>query len=144
MNKLFNNIFFLIVITSLPASLSAKQMKGPWEKSVPRCRVPSVAASGRFDPLSLAVQLFRRHLSQVDGSRCQMYPTCSHYSLLAFQKHGLVAGYLMTVDRFLHESQEWKYAPLIEKYGHWRVFDPVEANDFWWADNSPNYQPTPE
>ncbi|HRT27653.1 MAG TPA: membrane protein insertion efficiency factor YidD, partial [Syntrophales bacterium] len=64
---------------------------------------------GRAAPASLlvaAVKFFRAYISAVDGDRCPMYPTCAAYSIQAFEKHGLIAGYLMTVDRLIHENNE--------------------------------------
>ncbi|HBJ36722.1 MAG TPA: hypothetical protein DDZ51_18590 [Planctomycetaceae bacterium] len=33
------------------------------------------------------------------GVICRFYPTCSHYSVVAFLRHGLIAGGLMTYRR---------------------------------------------
>jgi putative membrane protein insertion efficiency factor len=34
-------------------------------------------------------------------ARCRFIPTCSEYSLLAVQRHGLVKGLLLTAERLL-------------------------------------------
>jgi hypothetical protein len=63
-----------------------------------------------------------------------MVPSCSAYSIQAIEKHGFFVGILMTVDRLLHESDEIALGPEIETAGGLKVHDPVENNDFWWAD----------
>lgn len=73
-------------------------------------------------------------ISRVDGERCLMHPTCSHYSVEAIEKHGILVGIVMTFDRLIHESNETDYAPLVEVGDSVRYDDPVENNDYWWSD----------
>lgn len=61
-----------------------------------------------------------------------MHPSCSAYSIESIRKHGAIMGFVMTSDRLLHESNEMDHAPLIQKDGLLKYFDPVESNDFWW------------
>lgn len=82
--------------------------------------------------LTAGVRFFQKFVSPVDGDRCSMYPTCSHYSAQALKKHGAVMGFIMTADRLLHEVGEQKLAPIVLKHGQYRYFDPIENNDFWW------------
>jgi len=79
------------------------------------------------------LSIYRDHISAVDGDRCPSYPTCSSYSVQAFKKHGLVMGWLMTVDRLIHEGkEEAAVSPRILSDGKLKIYDPVENNDFWW------------
>jgi len=75
---------------------------------------------------------FSKHISAVDGDRCPSEPTCSSYSVQAFKKHGLVMGWLMTVDRLIHEGDEWTVSPVKNRNGKGKIIDPIENNDFWW------------
>jgi len=75
---------------------------------------------------------FSKHISAVDGDRCPSEPTCSSYSVQAFKKHGLVIGWLMTVDRLIHEGDEWTVSPVKNRGGKGKIIDPIENNDFWW------------
>ena len=75
---------------------------------------------------------FSKHISPVDGSRCPSEPTCSAYSAQAFKKHGFIMGWLMTVDRLIHESDEDKVSPVVVRDGKGKIIDPLENNDFWW------------
>jgi putative membrane protein insertion efficiency factor len=86
------------------------------------------------NPLIWVLKAYQEHLSPVDGGRCPSVPTCSSYSLEAFRKHGFFMGWMMTVDRLIHEGkEEAAVSPLLFSEGKWRLYDPVENNDFWWA-----------
>lgn len=88
---------------------------------------------GGFNAGAWMVSLFRDHLSAVDSDRCPSYPTCSSYSVEAFRKHGFFMGWLMTVDRLIHEGrEETAVSPLVYTQGQWKIYDPVQNNDFWW------------
>jgi hypothetical protein len=73
-----------------------------------------------------------RHISAVDGQRCPSEPTCSSYSAQVFKKHGFFVGWVMTVDRLIHEADEGRHSPLVRINGEFKILDPVENNDFWW------------
>ncbi len=78
------------------------------------------------------IHFFREYISAVDGNRCMMYPSCSSYSLMAIEKHGFIIGYIMTVDRLIHENNEMDIAEVINTGEATRYHDSVENNDFWW------------
>ncbi|MBN1102732.1 MAG: membrane protein insertion efficiency factor YidD [Deltaproteobacteria bacterium] len=79
------------------------------------------------------VSIYRDHISAVDGDRCPSYPSCGSYSVQAFRKHGFFMGWLMTVDRLIHEGrEETTVSPYIYSGNTWKIYDPVENNDFWW------------
>ena len=78
------------------------------------------------------LRFFQQVISPVDGARSTMYPTGSAYARQALNKHGAFLGTLLTLDRLMHEGNEEQVSPRIKKYGLWRVYDPVEANDWWW------------
>lgn len=84
-------------------------------------------------PWASIMGFYARHISPVDGERCPSFPTCSAYSAAAVKKHGFVLGWIMTVDRLIHEADEASVSPTIRKGGKIRIYDPVENNDFWWA-----------
>ena len=76
--------------------------------------------------------VYRDHISRVDSDRCPSIPTCSSYSARAFEKHGFFIGWLMTVDRLIHEADEGSVSPVVYHKGRFKILDPVENNDFWW------------
>jgi hypothetical protein len=44
---------------------------------------------------------------------------------------------MMTVDRLIHEGKdEESVSPLVYSDGKWKIFDPVENNDFWWFEKN--------
>ena len=79
------------------------------------------------------VTFYRDTFSAVDGDRCPSVPSCSSYSIDAFRKHGFFVGWMMTVDRLIHEGEaETRVSPTLYSRGGLKIFDPVENNDFWW------------
>ena len=91
--------------------------------------------------LDASLRFFQQVISPVDGARSTMYPTGSAYARQAIKKHGALLGVLLTTERLMHEGNENQVAPQIRKYGIWRVYDPVEANDWWWSGPDWVYQP---
>jgi len=86
------------------------------------------------NPLFWVLTGYQRYISPVDGDRCPSVPSCSSYSIEAFKKHGFFLGWMMTVDRLIHEGkEEASVSPLLFSEGKWKLYDPVENNDFWWT-----------
>jgi putative component of membrane protein insertase Oxa1/YidC/SpoIIIJ protein YidD len=86
------------------------------------------------------VFFFQKFISGADGDRCLMYPSCSHYAINAFKKHGNITGWIMTCDRLLRCGRdEIRYSePIwINREKHFQ--DQVEDNDFWWQNPSEGY-----
>jgi len=78
------------------------------------------------------IRTIYQSVSAVDGDRCQMFPTCSEYSIQAIKKHGFFVGFVMTFDRLIHENDELILSPIILSNDEYRIYDPVNNNDFWW------------
>lgn len=47
------------------------------------------------------MKFYRRVVSPMYGEVCRYYPSCSRYSLEAYQQHGFVRGLWLTVTRLL-------------------------------------------
>ncbi len=110
----------------------------PWGKQVPasvRTVKDPVPSSGQRLAEGV-IRIFQRYISPVDGDRCPSYPTCSQYGVEAVRKHGVAVGFVMTFDRLMHESDEIRRVPLVKVHDHYRYYDPVENNDFWWKKES--------
>ena len=135
MKKIIAAMIFFMMFTA--AQAIAQDAVAPWDFNVtnaPPQKADSDNMSAGAKALSWGVRFYRETISQVDGERCKMYPSCSAYSLEAIKKHGFFMGYVMTADRLIHESNEMDNAPKIKlKNGKERYSDPVEANDFWWS-----------
>lgn len=92
-----------------------------------------VTNASESNPGTLFISFYKEYISPVDSNRCPSLPSCSEYSLSALKKHGFVMGWLMTVDRLLHEGkEESQISPLVYADDRWKIYDPVENNDFWW------------
>jgi hypothetical protein len=116
-------------------------MRGPWGQEP--TNAPKLQQQSGQETSSPAASLFRlplvffqRVISPVDGDRCPSYPTCSAYSIQAYERHGALLGTLMTVDRLFHEASEEEFAPSIKVHGVVRIYDPVWANEFWREEKS--------
>ena len=85
------------------------------------------------------LDFYQNHISVVDGNRCPMYPSCSSYASRAFEKHGPVLGWIMSCDRLVRCGRD--EADVSEKAvvnSHQLIYDPVEANDYWWFQKDKN------
>ena len=142
---LFPCITLLFLISCSARALYASPFKGPWEEHGPstfslenRTLPPASperklwSAARKINPLRSFVKVYRDYISPIDGKTCPMYPSCSKYSLLCFEKYGLFVGWVMTCDRLLHEADEMRKAPVIYVNGAEKFHDPLENNDFWW------------
>ncbi len=49
----------------------------------------------------VAIRLFQRYISPLDGPRCAFTPSCSSYGLGCVRRHGPIIGYLRTCDRLM-------------------------------------------
>ncbi|AEJ60294.1 UPF0161 protein yidD [Spirochaeta thermophila DSM 6578] len=49
--------------------------------------------------LVLVIRLYQRFVSPAFPSRCRFYPTCSHYTIQALEKYGLVKGLSLGIKR---------------------------------------------
>ena len=75
------------------------------------------------------------HLSAVRSGECPMYPSDSEYSLQSIQKHGMLMGWIMAMDRLMRCGRdETRLSPMLIINGKSKYYDPVEKNDFWWSD----------
>lgn len=128
---LFPGITLLFFILGLSSSLHAEPFRGPWQEHGAK-KSSFQQVYGGFNPLRSLVKVYRNYISPIDGKTCPMYPSCSEYSLLCFEKHGFLVGWVMTCDRLLHEADEMRKAPVIYVNGVETSYDPLENNDFWW------------
>lgn len=84
------------------------------------------------DPLWFAFLVYQRTLSAQDGPRCAHVPTCSLYGVQAVRRHP-VLGFGLTVERLWRANRSSYLRPLPADFrlGRHRLFDPLDANDFW-------------
>ncbi|MCD6328664.1 membrane protein insertion efficiency factor YidD [bacterium] len=97
-------------------------------------QVESQAASeNRAEAPRLLIRFYQRVISPVNGSSCQMWPSCSAYSSQAFREHGFVKGFLLTSDRLIR-CNPWAgpHYPYIVRDGRVLLSDPLHRNTWWW------------
>ncbi len=113
-------------------------LAGCGQKAAVRNQSPAPEAAEHVEdrtpanPGAWFVRFFRDHISAVDSNRCPSTPSCSAYSLQAFRKHGFFRGWLLTVDRLLHEADEASLSQRVVRGDELKIYDPVGNNDFWW------------
>jgi len=84
-----------------------------------------------------AIKFYQKYISGIDGDRCSMYPSCSHYSGQAIKKHGWLKGWIMTCDRLMRCGRdEAKISPPIMVKGQRHTYDTLDRNDIWKAKTS--------
>ncbi len=47
------------------------------------------------------IRLYQKFISPLFPPRCRYYPTCSHYAIDAYEKHGFIKGTILTTRRIL-------------------------------------------
>jgi len=82
-------------------------------------------------PQAFAMSFYQRFVSQLDGRSCPSYPVCSSYAHQALDKHGLLLGSWLMLDRLIHEGDDLRSGPRITIGGEARIYDPLSRNDFW-------------
>ena len=68
-------------------------------------------------PFVFLVKLYQVIISPLTPSSCRFQPTCSHYTVEALQKHGLLRGGMLAIKRIFscHPWGKSGYDPVPEK-----------------------------
>lgn len=133
-------LFLIVILVIVSHSIAqASESFDPWNFNRLTAGVPEKEQSPSWPALILqsGLQIYVRHISAVDGDRCSMYPSCSTYAMQAVKKHGFFMGWLLTVDRLIHEGNEMDLAPELLIDHSFRYLDLVSNNDFWWYRRQP-------
>ena len=69
-------------------------------------------------PFILLIRFYQICISPYKPPTCRFTPTCSHYALEAFRKHGPIKGLYLTIHRLLrcHPWGGSGYDPVPEKF----------------------------
>jgi len=124
---LFPGLMIFVSLIFSAADSYAEQQWGPWE--VVPASDNNLKAEGTLP--TMAIRFFQKHLTEVDGARCSMYPTCSTYALHAVKQYGFLLGSFIFVDRLYHEGDSVERQNAVIKHGYIRFYDPLENNTFW-------------
>ena len=70
--------------------------------------------------LRAIIKIYKFFISPLLGDNCRFYPSCSSYSIEAFEKHGVFIGFYLTLRRLLkcHPFHEGGIDPVPEKIGN--------------------------
>ncbi|MBV9962591.1 MAG: membrane protein insertion efficiency factor YidD [Parafilimonas sp.] len=52
-------------------------------------------------PFILLIKIYQLIISPLFGPKCRFTPTCSHYAIEAFKKHGVFKGFWLSLKRIL-------------------------------------------
>jgi len=85
-----------------------------------------VSGPGQFPLL-----FYQRIITGLDGHHCPSYPVCSLYASQAIDKHGLLLGSWLMLDRLIHEADDLRLGSWIMIDGQKRLNDPLARNDHW-------------
>lgn len=47
------------------------------------------------------IKFYQKAISPFKPSSCRFYPTCSTYSIIAFERHGTIKGLYLSIKRIL-------------------------------------------
>ncbi|MBK5348832.1 membrane protein insertion efficiency factor YidD [Bacillus sp. TH22] len=63
------------------------------------------------------IRFYQNFISPMTPPTCRFHPTCSHYGLEAFQKHGALKGFWLTCKRILkcHPFHPGGFDPVPDK-----------------------------
>lgn len=128
MTALILTIGWLLAVVA-PVFCSEAAMKGP-------ARTAHGHAAGAPGPETSAVRLiflgaidlYRKGISPIQGSRCGFYPTCSAFGRQAVSEYGALRGVMMTADRLTRCNLFKEPGPDYFLLPGGRLFDPVSAN----------------
>jgi len=62
---------------------------------------------------SALISFYQKFISPVDGQRCQMHPSCSHYAAECLDRYGIVKGVLMGTDRIMRCGLDLRFYPRV-------------------------------
>jgi len=82
-------------------------------------------------PSQFPMLFYQRIIANMDGRTCPSYPVCSLYASQAIDKHGLLLGSWLMLDRLIHEADDLRLGSWIMIDGQMRLNDPLMRNDHW-------------
>lgn len=104
------------------------------QKNVPKAEEPAKGALYAF------LHFFQTEVSHIDGDNCSMAPTCSRYAKEAVENHGALLGWILLIDRLLHEGDEFSRAKKIKEKGETHYLDPLWHNTHFWQSPSSSHK----
>lgn len=63
------------------------------------------------------INIYQKYISGLKSGKCAMYPSCSNYGLLVFEKYPFFKAMLMTSDRLIRCSHDQSFYDITYYYG---------------------------
>ena len=111
-----------------PADSLQRISASPGEPLSEQALLTGVALPPRDEHKTL-FQIYKHHISSIDGERCPMHPSCSEYALQAIKKYGLFKGSVLICDRLTRCGSDLYLYQEVRVEGRTLYSDPLEAND---------------
>ena len=116
-----------VMAAPVPGHALKTGMKGP-PKPLAVPQQTEKAHPGNTGRAFLAsIRFFQRHISPIDGPRCQFSPTCSSFGHQAVREQGPGLGLLITADRLMRCSY-WTDIAKYTRLPNGKLSDPLADN----------------
>jgi len=76
------------------------------------------------------IGVYQNYISQIKGSQCPMYPSCSEYGVLAFSIKNPLAAFTTTADRLMRCGHEHKFYYISLQDNGFRLIDFPDSSLF--------------
>lgn len=121
----------LLMTTGIGTAGFAAGMRAPETRGAVRARGDEVETSSGKIVLLGSIRLFQKRISPIEGPRCRLFPTCSHYGYQAIREYGPLRGILMTGDRLLRCNPSRRPGSDYPLLPNGRLYDPVSRNSLF-------------
>lgn len=86
-------------------------------------RVVSQQETGTQNAANDYIHIYQNHISELKGSRCAMYPSCSNYGLMVYSDKNFFYATTLVCDRIIRCSHDRKFYDTTYKYGYKSLSD---------------------
>ena len=63
------------------------------------------------------INIYQKYISGLKNGRCAMYPSCSNFGLLVFEKYNFFKALSLTSDRLIRCSHDKSFYDITYRYG---------------------------
>ena len=86
-------------------------------------RVVSQETTGAHNATNDYIRIYQNFISELKGSKCAMYPSCSNYGLIVYSDKNFFEATTLLCDRLIRCSQDRKFYDTTYEYGHKSLLD---------------------
>jgi len=97
-------------------------------------RAPQIPKTEHVSPsgAALLIGVYQKYISPVDGQRCAMQPSCSHFAADSIERYGWFKGVLMGTDRIMRCGMDSRFYP--HQYRDYRSYNLDPPEESIWAE----------